>query len=78
MEESNPASDSHTQNTEDSQEETWIEWYWKQEGNGFLLQIEESYISDDFNLFNIRHNIRDFEGAMKMILSSEIPSEESK
>lgn len=32
----------------------WIQWFWSLEGHDFLVEIEEEYIKDSFNLFGLK------------------------
>ncbi|UKK01947.1 casein kinase II subunit beta [Theileria orientalis] len=52
----------------------WIPWFASLEGHEFLLEIEESFVRDQFNLSGLK-NLRNYNGAMSMILGPA-PTEE--
>ena len=56
----------------------WIQWYCSLEGHEFLVEIEEEYIKDAFNLYGLNtHFPKDkFKTFQKMILSPLAPNEE--
>eukprot|EP01071_Lankesteria_metandrocarpae_P014174 Lankesteria_metandrocarpae@DN8176_c0_g1_i1.p1 len=51
--------------------ETWIHWFLNLEGHEFLIEVEEDYIRDRFNLFGLKSQIVNFEKALSTILSSQ-------
>ncbi len=54
----------------------WISWFVNQPGNEFLLEIDEEYIRDNFNLYGLRPLFQYYDHALEMILDSECPDEE--
>ncbi|KAK2195526.1 bifunctional Casein kinase II [Babesia duncani] len=52
----------------------WIQWFVGLDGNDFLLEIDESYIRDPFNLCGLRI-MKNYDSAMEMILGYA-PSED--
>ena len=35
----------------------WIQWFCSIDGNEFLVEIDEQFIHDQFNLYGIKHKI---------------------
>ena len=56
----------------------WIQWFCSLEGHEFLVEIDEDYIKDSFNLYGLQVNFpKDkFKTCLKMILSPLAPNEE--
>nr|AKJ66200.1 casein kinase II beta-3 [Euplotes octocarinatus] len=56
----------------------WIQWFCSLEGHDFLLEIEEDYIKDYFNLFGLKKRFKTdrYSTCLKMILSNYSPTEE--
>ena len=66
----------------------WIQWYCSLEGHDFLVEIDEEFIKDSFNLYGLRKKFNKdrYEYAraksspcsalIKMILSNYSPNEE--
>ena len=55
----------------------WINWFCEIEGHEFFVEVDESYIQDNFNLWGLKSRIGSkFDPALDMILSSETPEEE--
>ena len=51
----------------------WIQWFCDLDGNDFLLEVDEEYIRDQFNLFGLRVKIKNYDKAIEMILGQDIP-----
>ena len=56
---------------------TWIQWYCSLEENKFLCEIDESFISSDFNLYGLDTQVKHFELAIDNILQFEFSEEVS-
>lgn len=54
---------------------TWIEWFCKQKGNEFFVEVEEEYINDDFNLTGLSHIVPYYEEALAVILDEDEDNE---
>ena len=54
----------------------WISWFVSQPGNEFLLEVEEEFIRDNFNLYGLRPLFQFYDHALEMILDPECPDEE--
>ncbi|CAI2379776.1 unnamed protein product [Moneuplotes crassus] len=54
----------------------WIQWFCNIKDHHFLVEIEEDYIRDSFNLYGLRSKITNYAEALKMILSEESPESE--
>ena len=64
-------------NDSDGSSEGWINWFCEVEGHEFFVEVDRSYISDSFNLWGLKEIIgENFDKALEMILSMEIPEEE--
>ena len=57
-------------------EYSWINWFCDLEGHEFFFEIDEDYLTDNFNLYGLRHLITKYPEALSMILSSESPTSE--
>lgn len=67
-----------SESSEYSSEESqgWISWFCELKDHHFLCQVDEEYISDNFNLYGIRQIFKNYNEAMEMILSPEPPEPE--
>lgn len=54
----------------------WIEWFCDLDGHEFLIEIDEDYIVDNFNLYGLKPMIKHYDQALEMILSKEAPDSE--
>jgi casein kinase II subunit beta len=54
----------------------WITWFVSQPGNEFLLEVEQEFIRDNFNLYGLRPLFQFYDHALEMILDPECPDEE--
>ena len=56
----------------------WIQWFCALEGHEFLCEIDEDFIRDPFNLYDIdgKFTKEKFKNCLKMILTPQPPSEE--
>jgi len=57
---------------------SWIQWFCSIEGNEFLIEVEEEYIKNKFNLFNIGKGLtpQKINEVLSLILSPYIPNEQ--
>jgi casein kinase II subunit beta len=56
-------------NSSESDEATWINWFCNLEGNEYFCEIDRSFIEDNFNLYGIKQIIPDnYSKAMDIIL----------
>lgn len=64
--------------SDDAGQMGWIKWFCSLEGHEFLVDIDEEYIRDQFNLYGLQANFpKDkFKTCVKMILSPVAPNEE--
>ena len=62
----------------DSEEDRygWVQWFCALESHHFLVEVDEDYIRDSFNLYGLRAKIENYDEALKMILSEESPESE--
>jgi len=56
----------------------WIQWFCSLEGHEYMVEVDESYIRDAFNLYGLQSQLgKDkFKQCIKMILSPQSPNEE--
>ena len=54
---------------DESSSNTWIQWYWNIPENEFLVEVDEDYIRDSFNLYGLRAKFDNFPKALKMVIS---------
>lgn len=59
-----------------SEESAWIPWFCALKGHEFLMEVDEEYVKDNFNLYGLRGRIKFYDHALEMILSSEAPYED--
>jgi casein kinase II subunit beta len=70
-------SDSESEGSSDlSSSYSWITWFVSQPGNEYLLEVEEEFIRDNFNLYGLRPMFHFYDHALEMILDPESPDEE--
>ena len=62
--------------SEGSASDCWVSWFISQPGNEFLLEVDEEYIRDNFNLYGLRPLFGFYDHALEMILDSECPDDE--
>ena len=59
---------------------TWIQWFCSLEGHEFLVEIDDEFIRDPFNLMGIgqeaKYTKEKLKNCMRMVLSPQQPSEE--
>lgn len=56
----------------------WIQWFCSLEGHEFMVEVDEEFIRDPFNLHGLQTNIskQKFKTCMRMILSPQAPNED--
>ena len=54
----------------------WIGWYCGLKGNELLLEVDEDYIADTFNLYGLKSRFTWYDCALDQILSCEAPDED--
>ena len=56
----------------------WIKWFLSLEGHEYLIEVDENYIRDPFNLYGLQRQMgkEKFTQCIKMILSPSAPNEE--
>ncbi len=58
------------------EDDTWIEWFCKMEGNHYFVEISIDFLEDNKNLLGLEKEIPDFYEYLEVILSKEAPSSE--
>lgn len=48
--------------------ESWINWFCSLKGNEFYVEVEESWIEDDFNLYGLSDLVENYDFALDVIL----------
>uniref|UniRef100_A0A6B2LDJ1 Casein kinase II subunit beta n=1 Tax=Arcella intermedia TaxID=1963864 RepID=A0A6B2LDJ1_9EUKA len=59
-------------------EKSWISWFCSARGRGFFVEVEKSWIEDDFNLYGLSHSrmgISHYDVALDTILDRELEYE---
>ena len=54
----------------------WIQWFCDLEGHEFFAEVDQEYITDNFNLHGLREKVQHFKEAMQMIMRSDSPDSE--
>ena len=56
----------------------WIQWFCSLEGHEFMVELDEEFIRDPFNLHGLQTSIpkQKFKTCMRMILSPQAPNED--
>ena len=54
----------------------WIQWFIDLEGHEFFCEVDQEYITDNFNLHGLREKIQHFREAMQMIMRADNPDSE--
>ena len=76
LQSSSSESESEDSGSEKSETDSWISWFISQPGNEYLLEIDEDYIRDSFNLYGLRPLFQYYEHALEMILDPDAPNDE--
>ncbi|UKJ88259.2 casein kinase II subunit beta [Theileria orientalis] len=64
-------SENRSETSDDQQSEmTWIEWYCSLKGNQYYIQIDESFIRDEFNLVGLQYQVSYYNNALQLILDN--------
>lgn len=56
----------------------WIQWFCSLEGHEYMIEVDDEYIKDHFNLYGLQSNLgkEKFKQCIKMIISPQSPNEE--
>lgn len=57
-----------SESEEESEDQSWVEWFCSLKGHEFFCEVERSFIEDEFNLIDLQNKVPDFENSMKEIL----------
>ena len=58
------------------EEDTWIEWFCKMEGNHFLVEISHEFLKDKLNLIGLEKEFPNYEELITIMLNKEAPTSE--
>lgn len=70
------ANDSDDNDEYSMDEDTWIEWFCKLEGNHFLVEMSEEFLTNDSNLIGLDKEFPNYKSTLQKILAKEAPSTE--
>eukprot|EP00741_Cyanophora_paradoxa_P003717 tig00000093_g3613.t1 len=58
---------------DDSQDQSWVNWFCRLKGNEFFVEVDDEWIQDDFNLHGLNQQVPApfYEAALDLILDSE-------
>ena len=59
----------------DQNEGNWISWFCQLEGNEFLVEIDDDYIRNHFNMFGLQKSFKDYHTYIKFLLLQHHPTE---
>lgn len=58
------------------EEDTWIEWFCKMDGNHFFVEISHEFLNNKLNLIGIEKQFPNYEEYLETILEKEAPNSE--
>ena len=58
------------------EDDTWIEWFCKMDGNHFFVEITHDFLNNKLNLLGLEKQYPDYEDYLEIILSKEAPTSE--
>ena len=64
-----------TDGDSDDSRDSWMSWYVSLQGHEHLLEVDEDFVRDNFNLYGLRQMVDNYDNALEMILSSETPDD---
>ena len=70
----NNANDSDDNEEYSLEEDTWIEWFCKMDGNHFFVEISLDFLQDNSNLLGLEKEFPNYEEYLEIILSKEAPN----
>ena len=56
-------------------DQTWVNWFVRIRGNEFFCEVEDEYITDDFNLTSLPALVPYYDYALDLILDAEHPNQ---
>lgn len=56
------------------EEDTWIEWFCKLDGNHFFVEISHEFLNNKMNLIGIEKEFPNYEPYLEIIMSKEAPA----
>lgn len=56
------------------EEDTWIEWFCKLEGNHFFVEISDEFFRKKTNLYDLEREFPNYQQYLDIILAKEAPS----
>ena len=58
------------------EEDTWIEWFCKMDGNHFFVEITPEFLENKINLIGLEREFPNYEEYLEIMLSKEAPTAE--
>lgn len=59
------------------EDDTWIEWFCKMEGNHFFVEISQEFLLNKANMLGLEKEFPNYNDYLDIILSREAPSAEA-
>jgi len=58
------------------EEDNWIEWFCKMDGNHFFVEISHDFLKEKMNLIGLEREFPNYEEYLEIILAKEAPNSE--
>lgn len=58
--------------------DSWVSWFCNQKGCEFFCEVEEDFISNDFNTYGLKRYVRYFDESLDIILDEEFSEEKDR
>lgn len=72
---SEPSLSDDDSSSQESGDQTWVNWFVRIRGNEFFCEVDDEYIQDDFNLTGLSALVPYYDYALDLILDDEHPNQ---